>query len=145
MTPIDRVLVPLDGSSNAEAALSWLETIPAREILLLRVCPDDAARTDEITGYLAEVAARLTAPGRMVRTSVTVGSPAEEIVGAAENADLVMMCTQGAGGGGRRVYGSVADRVSRHAPVPTLLLRTAGIAPQDLGRSSIRVHQKVPA
>jgi len=33
------------------------------------------------------------------------------------------MSTQGAGGGGRLLFGSVADRVARHAPAPTLLLR----------------------
>ena len=51
------------------------------------------------------------------------GGPAEGIVDDAADADLIVMSTQGAGGGGRLLFGSVADRVARHAPAPTLLLR----------------------
>lgn len=123
MTQFDRILVPLDGSPRAEAVLPWLRRLPAREIRLLQVCPDEASHTDEVNQYLDDLAATLAAPRRTVETRVVTGSPAEAIVAEAADASLVVMCTQGAGGGGRRVYGSVADRVSRHAPAPTLLLR----------------------
>ena len=59
----------------------------------------------------------------MIETRIAHGGPAEAIVDDAADADLIVMSTQGAGGGGRLLFGSVADRVARHAPAPTLLLR----------------------
>jgi nucleotide-binding universal stress UspA family protein len=60
---------------------------------------------------------------RTIETRIAHGGPAERIVGDAADADLIVMSTQGAGGGGRLLFASVADRVARHAPAPTLLLR----------------------
>jgi nucleotide-binding universal stress UspA family protein len=124
MTGFDRVLIPLDGSQRAEAALSWVRVLDAQGIRLLRVCPegndDESAVAHE---YLAAAAARSCPPGATVDIRVVVGDPAERIVAEAAETDLIVMSTQGAGDGGRRLFGSVADRVSRHAPVPTLLLR----------------------
>lgn len=127
MTQFNRILVPLDGSERAEAVLRWVRLLPAREVRLLRVCEDEGAR-HAVASYLTQVARELDAPGRAIDTRVAVGVPAERIVAEASEASLIVMCTQGAGGGGRLVYGSVADRVARHAPVPTMLLR-GGSAP----------------
>ncbi len=124
MTGFDRVLIPLDGSDRAEAALDWVRVLPARRIRLLGVCPsEDADDVAKAQDYLADAAARYCPPGATSDTRVVIGDAAERIVGEAEEADLIVMSTQGAGDGGRRLFGSVADRVSRHAPVPTLLLR----------------------
>lgn len=122
MTRFDRILVPLDGSERAEAVLRWVRLLPAREIRLLRVCEEEGER-EAVAAYLAQVANELDAPDRAIDARVAVGVPAERIVAEAREASLVVMCTHGAGGGGRLVYGSVADRVARHAPVPTMLLR----------------------
>jgi nucleotide-binding universal stress UspA family protein len=122
-TGIQRLLVPLDGSEAAEVALRWLPLLPAREITLLRVCDSQIASATEATAYLAEAATRLSPFDRIIATQVAMGSAAEEIVTAATTADLVMMSTRGAGGGGRLLFGSVADRVARHSPAPTLLIR----------------------
>ncbi|MGH2617122.1 MAG: universal stress protein [Thermomicrobiales bacterium] len=123
MIGFDRILVPLDGSERAEAALRWVQLLPARRIRLLQVCPQ-ADEQDAAARYLAEVAARLCPPAAAIEIRVANGGPAEGIVGNAVDADLIVMCTQGAGGGGRLMFGSVADRVARHAPAPTLLLRS---------------------
>jgi nucleotide-binding universal stress UspA family protein len=119
----DRILFPLDGSARAEAALRWAHLLPTREIRLLRVCQEGDAGHIAATDYLADVAARIIPAECTVETRVMHGGPAETIVAAAADADLIAMCTQGAGGGGRLFFGSVADEVARHAPVPTLLLR----------------------
>jgi nucleotide-binding universal stress UspA family protein len=41
----------------------------------------------------------------------------------AQNMDAIVMSTHGRGGLVRWVYGSVADKVLRHADVPVLLVR----------------------
>jgi nucleotide-binding universal stress UspA family protein len=121
VTGLNRVLVPLDGSVRGEIALSWAQTLPAQRIRLLQICSRENA--DVATRYLEDVAARLRLPGCEIETRVAFGDPAEGIVADAVDVDMIVMCTQGTGGGGRLLYGSVADRVARHAPAPTLLLR----------------------
>jgi nucleotide-binding universal stress UspA family protein len=123
VTGLDCILVPLDGSERAESALSWAYALPARRVRLLRVCPDDHPESQEAARYLKEIAARFRPPGHTIETRIAHGGPAEGIVDDAADADLIVMSTQGAGGGGRLLFGSVADRVARHAPAPTLLLR----------------------
>ena len=122
MTGLDCILVPLDGSERAESALVWAYALPAQRVRLLRVCPEEPPDT-QAAQYLEEVAARFRPPGRTIETRIAYGGPAESIVEDAADADLIVMSTQGAGGGGRLLFGSVADRVARHAPAPTLLLR----------------------
>lgn len=128
MTGFNCILIPLDGSERAEAALSWAHLLPADRIRLLQVCPPEEANGAASTTYLADVAARLAPPGATVDIRVAYGEPAEVIVSEAAETDLIVMSTQGAGDGGRRLFGSAADRIARHAPVPTLLLR-GGRAP----------------
>jgi nucleotide-binding universal stress UspA family protein len=123
VTGLNCILVPLDGSERAETALSWAYALPAQRVRLLRVCPDDHPESQAAAQYLEEVAARFHPPGRAIETRIARGGPAEGIVADAADADLIVMSTQGAGGGGRLLFGSVADRVARHAPAPTLLLR----------------------
>jgi nucleotide-binding universal stress UspA family protein len=123
VTGLDCILVPLDGSERAEAALDWAYALPAQRVRLLRVCLDEPLDTQAAARYLEEVAARVRPAGRTIETRITHGGPAEGIVDGATDADLIVMSTQGAGGGGRLLFGSVADRVARHAPAPTLLLR----------------------
>jgi nucleotide-binding universal stress UspA family protein len=123
MSAFNRILVPLDGSERAEAALRWVHLVPSQQVRLVQVCDDEQPDADASARYLEDVAARLCPPDRAVETRVVHGVPAEGIVASAADADLIVMSSQGAGGGGRRLYGSVADRVARHAPVPTLLVR----------------------
>lgn len=57
--------------------------------------------------------------------SVVLGSPADEIVKAAEEwpADLIIIGSHGRGGLQRALLGSVAEAVMRHAPCPVLVVR----------------------
>lgn len=134
----ERILVPLDGSAAAEAALAFAELIPSRRVRLLSVEPDDqgpmlagvdelaawrAAREAEIRVGLERAAETLRRQGRDVEIAVAFGDPAERINAAAADADLIAMTTHGRGAGGRSLFGSVADRVARHAPTATLIVR----------------------
>lgn len=130
------ILVPLDGSDVAEAALGLAELIPSRRVRLLQVEPDRhgpmlvsageaerwrAARGEEARAYLGRVGAPLRRQGRTVEEAFAFGDPADHII--ATEVDLIVMATHGRGAGGRSLYGSVADRVVRHARVPTLIVR----------------------
>jgi nucleotide-binding universal stress UspA family protein len=128
MTRIARLLLPLDGSERAETALGWLEILPADRIILLRVCEANAQAMEEAERYLEGIAADRASSALAIETRVATGDPAEVIVAVAADADLIVMSTRGAGGGGRLLFGSVADRVARHAPAPALLVR-GGHAP----------------
>jgi nucleotide-binding universal stress UspA family protein len=116
-------LFPLDGSERAEVALGWAHVLPAGRIRLLHVCPGENPDSQAAARYLEEVVARSGLAESEVETRIAHGGPAEAIVADAVDTDLIVMSTQGAGGGGRLLFGSVADRVARHAPAPTLLLR----------------------
>lgn len=137
---LDVILVPLDGSELAEAALPRAAEL-AREsgakLLLVRaaqahvfpgVDPTEAQVhvVEEAEQYLAGVAARLRADGVAdVETSVWYGPPALSIVEAARlrRADLIVMTTHGRSGLGRLILGSVAESVLRGTTTPILLLR----------------------
>lgn len=144
---IRRVLVPLDGSELAEAALAPAVRV-ARQVgaslELLRVVdpamltespyipatPEDSAeyaerQTSEARSYLMGVAERLRADGvEVAEVSVDDGVPASTILGrAAVGADLIAMATHGRGGLKRWLVGSVSDKVLRGADVPVMLVR----------------------
>lgn len=144
------LLVPLDGSTFAETALSHAEAVALHldgTITLLRVAepnvgyyPDPAVgqpyvsdigeqllRDEEANAkkYLDEIAARLTANNVKVRPIVRVGFPAGGIIDEAElcKADLIIMATHGRTGLGDRLMGSVAHEVLHHGRLPILLVR----------------------
>lgn len=128
-----RILVPLDGSSVAESALTWAARLPTQAVVLLQVTPPltEPTADDAVARAARDYLQRVVPPvadGRAWERSVARGDPAEEIVRAAREAELIVMTTRGRGAGGRLIYGSVADRVARHAPVPTLIVR-GGDAP----------------
>jgi nucleotide-binding universal stress UspA family protein len=109
---IDRVLVPLDGSSLAEQALPHALSVArafGAEIILLRVLGSQVApvngaefrlRKTEAAGYLAAVADRVGGGGIAVSHAVLVGNAPEQILAAVRSrkADLLVICRHGAGG-----------------------------------------------
>jgi nucleotide-binding universal stress UspA family protein len=70
-----------------------------------------------------KAASQLSAPQP---PSVTVrsvsGSPAEELLKAAEGADMLVVGARGEGGFGRLRLGSVSSQVSHHAHVPVVIV-----------------------
>lgn len=132
----DRILVPLDGSELAEAALPFVELIPSRHVRLLAVEPvtgqqagaeqpplGSSWRAMTPEAYLDRMAAPFRRQERDVELVVEAGDPRERIVAAAADVSLIAMATSGRGTLGRALLGSVADYVARHAPAPTLLVR----------------------
>jgi nucleotide-binding universal stress UspA family protein len=138
---IEKILVPLDGSDLAEAALETAIDIltehPTTTLLLLRAAEsarpsgddpmsDKARAVREAESYLSGVAAGLRECGiTRVRTTVWYGPAAPTIVEAAtaEKADLIIMTSHGQSGIGRLIFGSVAESVLQGTRTPILLVR----------------------
>jgi nucleotide-binding universal stress UspA family protein len=138
---IEKILVPLDGSDLAEAALETaidiLNEHPATTLLLVRATEsprpssgDSAADKDcairEAESYLNGVVAGLRECGiTRVRAAVWYGPAAPTIVEAAsvEKVDLIIMTSHGRGGIGRLIFGSVAESVLHGTRTPILLVR----------------------
>jgi nucleotide-binding universal stress UspA family protein len=141
---IEKVLVPLDGSDLAEAALETaidiLNEQPGTILVLLRAAesgeatlsgPADLLARDlrEAEGYLSGVAAGLRECGiTRVKTVVWRGPAAPTIVETAETerVDLIVMSSHGRGGPGRLIFGSVAESVLHGTRTPILLVRDSG-------------------
>jgi nucleotide-binding universal stress UspA family protein len=75
--------------------------------------------------HIENLAERLTKDGVQVTTALALGNVVDEIIEAArrEQADLIVMGTNGRTGLSRLVVGSVTEKVVRQAPVPVLTLR----------------------
>ena len=132
---VRKILVPLDGSEQAEAILpeARLLASPDAEIHLLHVTPLPTPPTGEPTRLLGlhEMAlpylekARRLVPGARGLDLVRSGAPAEAILQVAleMNIDLVAMTTHARKGLGRWALGSVAEAVVRRTELPVLLKR----------------------
>ncbi len=126
---IASVVVPLDGSELAEAALPYGKVLAERfgaTLYLVRVV-DINASADEAAAardYLARIADQVGLPAEI---TVRYGDPAAEIIDLAlELSDpAIAMTTHGRSGLGRWLFGSVADRVVRGAGIPVLLIRSS--------------------
>jgi len=128
-----RILVPLDGTSEAMSALTPAQTVATATgavVCLLAAIESDASGPDHsrATGDLELVAQDLRREGIRVETCVRRGNPSAEIIVAAAElrADLVVMTTHGRDGLARAFLGSVAQNVVATSPVPVLLLRPGG-------------------
>lgn len=139
-----RLLVPLDGSQVAEAALGPVGEVAAAleaDLVLLRVVePADGFAAlgttylpaqnqgvlDEAQAYLGGISTSPSLAGRRTSSLVAAGAPAARIAAVArdENIDLIVMATHGSGGLARLTMGSVATSVLQQAATPLLLVRS---------------------
>lgn len=145
MTATANLLVPLDGSDLAEAAVDVAIDIaaPAEGTIVLLVAAEpeaaaalrDFADSEEITramattAYLEQVATRVRDRGVAARVTSSDGTNvAAEIIERAEteNASMIVMTSHGRSGIGRWLLGSVADKVARSATVPVVIVPAPG-------------------
>ena len=138
---VERVLVPVDGSSGSERGLAYADLIArltgAEIIVVVAFDPPFAIRRRGIlqTEHLqvemehdarelaAEAAELLVERGRTARAVIVRGDPAEGIlqIAESEHADVIVMGRRGLGRLRGVLLGSVSERVSRHAECPVLL------------------------
>jgi nucleotide-binding universal stress UspA family protein len=148
----EKILVPLDGSKVAEAALANVADLAMRmapktkiEVTLLQVIsnltynvltPEELAQipysekdlkqiTQKSLEYLEKVAETLRVKHIDVKTMVSVGHAADEIVKVSQaiGANVIAMSTHGYSGVKRWALGSVADKVLHISDIPVLLIR----------------------
>lgn len=128
------VLVPLDGSSNAERAL-----LPAKALADALGCPlrvihvlgrefagdpeEKSRATGVFTTYVRRVAARRHLDADSIHVGVLEGAPADRILAESRGARIIVLASHGRGGFRAAILGSVADRVVRGAEKPVLLVR----------------------
>jgi nucleotide-binding universal stress UspA family protein len=134
-----QILLPLQGLSDAEAAIRFLQLKPfheAVEVTLLSVLtsteppwPGDAAaaaasteKLEEQAAYIDGVAERLRAIGYQAHGVAVVGTPSDMILqeAATLRSDLILMGTRGRQGITRFVLGSVSHAVLHKMPCPVL-------------------------
>lgn len=143
----ERILVPLDGSALAKQALPYAQEVTATggELVLFHAVEElgdvrdprgqvgrpgeatDRQRIEASKQHLTMLAdgLRKASPGLDVSVTVAIGDPAEQILRVAgeTNVGMIVIASHGRGALGRWTYGSVADRISRQAPVPVMIVR----------------------
>jgi len=134
MRMFSRILVPLDHSGAAAAALALARAnFPGAKLRILHVL-DPGQLAGAITSTVSPDAQRLEleqkAAARLAHRRVDgddfvirVGKPAEMIIEEAEKwqADLIAMGTHGRTGFDHFLHGSVAEQVVRHSRLPVLI------------------------
>lgn len=136
-----RVLVPLDGSLEAEQVIALVADLArgGASVRLLHVAPlpDNVMSDGRIVAYADQEGARIerqmedylrVIEAQLVVTAecvVRFGDPVREILeeAVAFDADLIVVSTKTANGIRRLVFGSVADRVLRKARAAVMLYR----------------------
>jgi nucleotide-binding universal stress UspA family protein len=142
------ILVPLDGSPLAEAALepavalarAWDVEIGLVQVIEPLVFPPESQmlpavgydeklttiRRDAANDYLNDVAERIRADGVRVSSAAVLGVTVVETLlslASPERYGLIAIATHGRGGVRRLALGSVADKMIRAADVPVLVCR----------------------
>lgn len=138
------ILVGIDGSEHAYRALEWAAaeaalrkapltvltvcqavagymmpavTYPGDETLINEARKTAREQTDEVLDKL-ETESRPSS----VEISAVSGLPADEILQAGENADMIVLGSRGAGGFRKLLMGSVSSQVTHHAHCPVVVI-----------------------
>ena len=139
------ILVGVDGSDNSMRALEWAAKEAAFRNTSLTVLAihqavhgwtgslsfgDDDAQVQKLAqAAKAETDKVLAGLGDSRPGSVTVravhGYPAEELIKAGADADMIVLGTSGVGGWSAQLIGSVATKVVHHATAPVLIVPAA--------------------
>ncbi|UCG42306.1 MAG: universal stress protein [candidate division WOR-3 bacterium] len=156
--PVKSILCPVDFSDDSIRALKKAEELALHfdaALLVLHVVtpiptagptfdpqPDfdiNAYQDSLRLGYQAEldrIVAEQLQKCTQTKAVVAVGDPADEIlrVAGGEKVDMVVLSTHGETGWRHLVFGSVAERVVRHASCPVLTIRARPPADNKPGK-----------
>ena len=137
------IIVGVDGSGHSQRALEWAMKEAALRHEALNVItvhqavkgyygtavvnPEDRALIEQARkAAQAEADKVLAELGESRPEAVTVtavnGFPVEELLAAAQDADIIVLGSRGAGGFTRLLLGSVSSQIAQHAPCPVLIV-----------------------
>ena len=146
------IVVGLDGSDHSHRALIWAMRQAARQhvpLTVLAVRPDPVrpvtgvywgVRTYPEDAHNPEVARKaiqaiVEQAGNQIgerapqaTVNVVTGDPAEELIKASRDADMVVVGSRGSGGFTSLLMGSVSSKVTHHAACPVVVVREEGQA-----------------
>jgi nucleotide-binding universal stress UspA family protein len=147
VSQVPGIIVGVDGSGHSQRALEWAAKEAAlRKAALTVLTVNQAvagfwggtlsyAQDPEFTERAREAAQAETdkvlaglsgsRPPSVTVKAVT-GIPAEELINASRDADMIVVGSRGAGGFARMVMGSVSSQVAQHAHCPVLIIRGQG-------------------
>ena len=146
------IVVGVDGSDHSHHALSWAMRQAAQQHVALTVLavrpdpvrpitgiywgahayPEDAHNPEVARKAIEEIVEQVrneigeTAP--QVTVNVVTGDPAEELIKASRDADMVVVGSRGSGGFASLLMGSVSSKVTHHAGCPVVVVRGDGQA-----------------
>jgi nucleotide-binding universal stress UspA family protein len=143
LTQLRKILLPIEGREDAEAALQFLALQPFRspvEVEVFAVWPQpqlswpttvgqsdllEIQAIEEARERMKSITDRLTQMNIGNQAHVGIGNPAYAILeqAKASQSDLIMMGTHGRGGLSRFLMGSVSHSVLHQAPCPVLIVR----------------------
>jgi nucleotide-binding universal stress UspA family protein len=82
---------------------------------------EDLLRT-AVQELVDKVASEIDGTLPEVTVSVATGNPAEELINASRDADMLVVGCRGSGGFGRLMMGSVSSQVTHHAECPVVVV-----------------------
>jgi len=146
------IVVGVDGSDHSHRALIWamrqaaLQHVPLTVLTVrpdpvrpatgiywgVHSYPEDSHNPEVARKAIGEIVEQARNEiGEMppqVTVSVVTGDPAEELINASHDADLVVVGSRGSGGFASLLMGSVSSKVTHHAACPVVVIRGDGQA-----------------
>ena len=146
------IVVGVDGSDHSHRALIWAIRQAAQQHVPLTVVavrpdpvrpvtgvywgvhayPEDTHNPEVVRKAIQAIVEQAgneigeTAPQTTV--NVVTGDPAEELVKASRDADMIVVGSRGSGGFASLLMGSVSSKVAHHAACPVVIIRGEGQA-----------------
>ena len=146
------IVVGVDGSDHSHRALIWAmrqaasEHVPLTALAVrpgavrpatgiywgVHAYPEDSHNPDVARKAIEQIVEQARNEIGETTTQVTVnvvtGDPAEELITASRDADLVVVGSRGSGGFASLLLGSVSSKVAHHAACPVVVIREKGQA-----------------
>ena len=166
MNQIRKIMIALDFSEYSTEALTYacslaesldaglvvVNVIHQRDVDMVKMVANTTGQLS-VDEYIAEQTAQrstdmddairaASCSHRVVKKTIRLGSPFHELIQAVkdERVDLLIMGSKGRGNLSGILFGSVAEKMFRHCPVPLLSIR-----PENFERTNSRGHRPAEA